>query len=187
MFYQNTSTFAKVIWREFRELRYDLSPISNFIIKYLIMRNLITQDWQFTKVDKLMWMVTKLLAKKKKMILDEFDLTCSQFDILAAIYQQSKHNDEIIQISLSEITQIDPMTTSTILRNLQKRGLIKRERGLVNTRTVEVELTQSGKDLYNQSQQKIEKMKHDIYHSVDERQFTSILLTLTDRLNKINY
>lgn len=151
------------------------------------MRNLITQEWQFSKVDKLMWRVTKLLSKRKKMILDEFELTCSQFDIIAAIYQYSRDNGEIIiQINLSERTQIDPMTTSTVLRNLEKRNLIKRERGLINTRTVEVQLTQIGRDLFCKAQEKIEKMRRDIYHSVDEQQFTSILLILTDRLNKSN-
>lgn len=123
------------------------------------------------------------------MILDEFELTCSQYDILAALYQSSMYDDngEVIQINLSEKTQIDPMTTSTILRNLQKKRLIKRERGLINTRTVEVELTPEGKELYNKAQHKIEKMRSDIYQSVDEKQFTSILLILTDRLNKSNY
>lgn len=153
------------------------------------MRNLTTPKWQFSKVDNLMWKVTKLLTKKKKMILDEFELTCSQYDILAALDQSSMHDDsgEVIQINLSEKTQIDPMTTSTILRNLQKKRLIKRERGLINTRTVEVELTPEGKELYNKAQNKIEKMRYELYQSVDEKQFTSILLILTDRLNKSNY
>lgn len=151
------------------------------------MRNLTSSKWEFSKVDNLMWKVTKLLTKKKKMILDEFELTCSQYDILAAIHQSADDSREVIQINLSEKTQIDPMTTSTVLRNLQKRKLIKRERGLINTRTVEVELTSEGKMLYTKAQQKIEKMRYDIYQSVDEKQFTSILLILTDRLNKSNY
>lgn len=148
-----------------------------------------TSKWQFNKVDSLMWKVTKMLTKKKRTILDEFELTCSQYDILSALHQSSMHNDngEVIQINLSEKTQIDPMTTSTILRNLQKRKLIKRERGLINTRTVEVELTEEGKELYTKAQQKIEKMRQDIYQCVDEKQFTSILLLITDRLNKSNF
>lgn len=148
------------------------------------MRNLKVQERQFSRVDNLMWRVTKLLTKKKKMILDEFDLTCSQYDILASIVYFSKNNKEVIQINLSERAQIDPMTTSTILRNLEKRGLIKRERGLINTRTVEVNLTLRGKELYNHAQQKIEKMRTDIYQNLDQQQLTSQLLILSDKLNK---
>jgi len=148
------------------------------------MGNLAFQKRQSLRMDNLMRTVTKLLAKKKKAILDEFGLTCSQFDILTAIYQFSKSNTEIIQINLSEKTQIDPMTTSTILRNLQKRGLIKRERGLVNTRTIEVTLTIPGKELYQKAQQKIDKMVEEIYQSLDQQQFTSQLLILSNKLNK---
>lgn len=148
------------------------------------MRNLEIQERQFSRVDNLMWKVTKLLTKKKKMILDEFGLTCSQFDILTAIYDFSKSNNEVIQINLSEKAQIDPMTTSTILRNLEKRGLIKRERGLINTRTVEVSLTQAGKELYIKAQQKTEKMRTELYRNLDQKQLASQLLILSDKLNK---
>lgn len=148
------------------------------------MTNLEIQERQSSRVDNLMWKVTKLLTKKKKMILEEFGLTCSQFEILAAIDYFSKNSNEVIQINLSEKAQIDPMTTSTVLRNLQKRELIKRERGLVNTRTVEVSLTDKGKDLYVAARQKIEKMRVDIYQNLDQKQFTSQLLILSDKLNK---
>lgn len=158
--------------------------ISVLIINIHNMNNLEIQERQLSRVDSLMWKVTKLLTKKKKMILDEFELTCSQFDILAAIHYFSKNNNEVIQINLSERTQIDPMTTSTILRNLEKRSLIKRERGLINTRTVEVKLTQTGKDLYTMARQKIETMRIDLYKNLDQKQFASQLSILSDTLNK---
>lgn len=151
------------------------------------MSNLSVTEKKFSRVDNLMWKVSKLLARKKRMILDEFGLTCSQYDILVAIDQLSKNKEEVIQVNLAEKAQIDPMTTSTVLRNLQKRGLAKRERGLVNTRTVEVELTQSGKELYFLAQQKLENMKQEIYQNLDQQQFTDQLLILSDELNKLNY
>lgn len=143
---------------------------------------------RFSRIDNLMWRITKQLTKSKKQILEQFDLTCSQFDILAAIYQSEKDKkQEVIQINLSAKAQIDPMTTSTILRNLQKRDLIKRERGLVNTRTVEVELTVAGEKLYVLAQQKLDKMKEEIYQNLDQQKLTSQLVKLSDKLNKINY
>jgi Transcriptional regulators len=148
------------------------------------MRNLKIRRRQFSQVDNLMWKVAKLLMKKKKKILDEVGLTCSQFDILAAIHSFSRDKNGVIQISLSEKAQIDPMTTSTVLRNLQKRGLIKRTRGMVNTRTVEVQLTEAGNELYKVAQRKIERMRIEIYQSLDQQQFTSQLLILSDKLNK---
>lgn len=138
-------------------------------------------------IDSLMWKVTKLLSKRKKKILDEFDLTCSQYDILAAIFQCSKTNNEVIQINLSERTQIDPMTTSSILRNLQKKGLIERERGLVNTRTVEVSLTDAGRNLYILAHKKISQMQDEVYQNLDQQVLASQLLLLSDKLNAVSY
>lgn len=148
------------------------------------MRNLKIQDRQLSRVDNLIWRVTKLLTKKKKAILDEFELTCSQFDILTAINYFAKRGNEVIQINLSEKAQIDPMTTSTILRNMEKRGLIKRERGLKNTRTVEINLTSQGIELYSLAKRKIEKMRAEIYQNLDKQVLTSQLLILSDKLNK---
>lgn len=148
------------------------------------MENLQLREKRFARVDNLMWKVTKLLYKTKKSILDEFDLTCSQYEILAAIHQFSEKNNDVIQINLSEKTQIDPMTTSTVLRNLQKRGLIKRERGLVNTRTVEVKITDAGKNVYNLARKKIDKMQEEIYQNLDCPNFFSQLSVLSDKLNK---
>lgn len=149
------------------------------------MSDLTIMDRQCSRVDTLMWKASKLLAKRKKVILDEFELTCSQFDILAAIVYTTQHNQEVIQIELAENANIDPMTTSTILRNLEKRGLISRERGLINTRTVEVEISESGLGLYNKASKKIETLQQCIYKSLDCSQLSSQLEVLTDKLNKL--
>lgn len=151
------------------------------------MSDLRLKDRQCLRVDNLMWKVTKLLTKRKKMILEEFNLTCSQFDILAAIYQITLNKQGVIQIDLAEKAQIDPMTTSTVLRNLQKRGLIARERGLINTRIVEVSMTNTGHELYVLAQKKIGHMQQMVYNHLDQQQLTSQLLLLTDKLNKLNY
>ncbi len=148
------------------------------------MGNLSVSERTFLRVDSLIWNVTKLLMRKKKIALEEFNLTCSQFDMLDVIYQLSGKKKGIIQINLAEKANIDPMTTSTILRNLEKRQLIKRERGLVNTRTVEIELTISGEALHCLAREKLEKMRQEIYQNLDRQQLAAQLLILTDKLNK---
>lgn len=139
------------------------------------------------RVDNLIWRVAKQLNKRKRAVLEEFDLTCSQYDLLAAIWQSTREKKGVIQVDLAERTQIDPMTTSTILRNLQKRNLIIRERGLVNTRTVEIELTYSGSRLYQMAKRQIDQMREETYQSVDQQQIISQLLILSNKLNKSNH
>lgn len=138
------------------------------------------------KVNSMMWQVIKQMHRIKKQDLEQFGLTCSQFEILSAIYQISKTKEEIIQIDLSENTLIDPMTTSTVLRNLQRRGLITRERSLINTRTVIVNITLSGEELYKRALSRVGETTEFIYQNTNDKLLMSQLLILSDKLNKLN-
>lgn len=141
----------------------------------------------FLTVNSLMWQVIKQLTKIKKQDLDKFGLTCSQFEILSAIYHFSVNDEEIIQIDLSERTQIDPMTTSTILRNLQRKGFITRTRSPVNTRTIIVRITPLGEELYRKALSKVGKTSKLIYQNIDKKLLVSQLIILSDKLNKLNF
>jgi len=138
-------------------------------------------------VNDLMWQIIRQLIKCKKHILDQFGLTCSQFEILSALYQYTKTKEEIIQIDLSEKTQIDPMTTSTILRNLQKKGMVTRNRSLINTRTVIVGLTPKGRSLHKSALDKICELNNFIYQNTNEKLLMSQLLILSDKINKLKF
>lgn len=138
------------------------------------------------KLEVLTYKVSKMLHKRRSQILSDLELTCSQFYILSAIYQFSIQKREIIQIDLSNTTEIDPMTTSTILRNLQKKGLITRARGIINTRTVEIEFTTNGFELYKKAASKINSMHDTLYQNIDKKYLTSILDLLLNRLAQSN-
>jgi len=142
----------------------------------------ISQD-AILKMDILMWRVIKLLIKNKKQVLEKFGLTSSQFDILCAVNSFSNNKKGIIQINLSEKTDIDPMTTSTILRNLEKKRLITRHRSAINTRTVLVELTDVGLCLLEEASKQINSVSKKIYEGIDKDRFMSQLLKLSSKLN----
>lgn len=137
-------------------------------------------------VDSLMGHVFKLWIRSKKQILDEFRLTGPQYEVLSALCNLSSLREEIIQIDLSEETGIDPMTTSTILRNLEKNKMITRVRGTVNTRVIYIELTDKGKSLYNMASSKMLMCCNNLYRNIDEKNFTAQLLMLSSELNKLN-
>lgn len=135
------------------------------------------------KMDILMWRVIKLIIRRKKQVLEKFGLTCSQFDILCAINYFSTIKADTIQIDLSEKTAIDPMTTSSILRNLEKKELITRYRSTENTRTVIVHLTDQGRSLLKEAYLEIRLSNMKMYGDVDNEHLTSQLLKLLDKLN----
>lgn len=99
----------------------------------------------------LIWKVSKYWQRGKLRLLGEFGLTGSQLELLGAIYHMSRENTEATQIILSQETGIDPMTTSTILRNLQKKGLISRRESATDTRARIVEVTKSGSELFERA------------------------------------
>lgn len=137
-------------------------------------------------VDTLIGYVFKLWVKSKRQILNELNLTGPQFDVLSAIYYLSLNRKGVIQINISEETEIDPMTVSIILRNLEKSNLIIRIRGTVNTRVKYVELTDEGASLFKKASLKMSRHCNELYGNIDEKNLTSQLIMLSNELNKID-
>lgn len=92
----------------------------------------------------LLWQVTNLWQREIKKALEQYDLTHSQYVLMASIHWLSLHQQEVTQIVLSSHTKIDPMTTSTVLRTLGSKGYIKRTEHKTDTRAKLIELTKEG-------------------------------------------
>ncbi len=140
-------------------------------------------------VGYLIWRVSKYWQRGKHKILDEFGLTTSQMELLGAIYHMSIQQIEATQIILSQETEIDPMTTTTILRNLERKGLISRRESTTDTRARIVEATEAGNDLFTKAIIKVKKEQARLFENMDTsilKDQLSILLKEMDRLSKSN-
>lgn len=104
----------------------------------------------------LLWQVTNLWQREIKKALEQYGLTHSQFVLLASIHWLTLHKQEITQVVLSNHTKIDPMTTSTVLRTLQQRGLLQRQEHLTDTRAKTVGLTEEGKIIIKKAVKTVE-------------------------------
>ncbi len=137
----------------------------------------------------LIWRVSKYWQRGKHKILDEFGLTTSQLELLGAIYHMSSHNIEATQIILSQETDIDPMTTSTTLRNLERKGLIRRYESTTDTRARIVKLTDTGKDLFEKAVVKLKNEQNKLFSNMDLnlnelKTQLSLLLKELDKIGK---
>ena len=94
---------------------------------------------------------------------------------MASIHWLTLHKKEVTQIVLSSHTKIDPMTTSTVLRTLQQKGLIQRQEHLTDTRAKTVGLTEEGKKIVKKAVVTVESF---------DRQFFSVLGNETGEFNK---
>ena len=92
----------------------------------------------------LLWQVTNLWQREIKKALEKYDLTHSQFVLLASISWLTQQKEIVTQILLSTHTKIDPMTTSTVLRTLQTKGLLQRKEHSIDTRAKVIGLTTEG-------------------------------------------
>ena len=126
----------------------------------------------------LLWQVTNLWQREIKKALEKCDLTHSQFVLLASILWFSQQKESVTQVLLSTHTKIDPMTTSTVLRTLESKGLVQRQEHLIDTRAKTVELTANG--------QRIAKLAVKIVEVFDEKFFQPLGDKAQDFNKKLN-
>lgn len=134
----------------------------------------------------LIWKIAKFWQRGKHRVLDEYGITVSQMEILGAIFKRKKHQkkEEVTQVALSQDTDIDPMTVSTILRNLQKKGLVTRKESETDTRARAVDLTEAGNALLLKAIEKLKIEHEQLFRDVDKDALRKQLRILLDELDK---
>ena len=131
----------------------------------------------------LLWQVTNLWQREIKKALEPFDLTHSQFVLMASIHWLTLHKQDVTQILLSAHTKIDPMTTSTVLRTLQAKGLLQRQEHLTDTRAKTVGLTDNGKKIIKQAVKTVETFDKTFFATLGSKTqlFNEQLLNLLEQ------
>lgn len=144
------------------------------------------KDFRFDKSEDstgfLLWQVTNLWQREIKKALEKYELTHSQFVLLASIHWLTLDKQNVTQILLSNYTKIDPMTTSTVLRTLQTKGLVKRQEHETDTRAKTVGLTDSGIKNVKQAIKTVEKFDKSFFGSLHQgtKDFNTKLRALLD-------
>ncbi|HVA99601.1 MAG TPA: MarR family transcriptional regulator [Bacteroidia bacterium] len=131
----------------------------------------------------LLWQVTNLWQREIKKALKKYGLTHSQFVLMASIHWLTLKKEEVTQILLSTHTKIDPMTTSTVLRTLQKKQLLQRQEHSTDTRAKTVELTEKGIKIIKQAVVTVENFDTEFFSvlGIGTKEFNRKLLTLLKR------
>ena len=144
----------------------------------------VNNPFQFEKAEDssgfLLWQVTNLWQREIKKALEKLDLTHSQFVLLASIHWLTLNKQDVTQILLSSHTKIDPMTTSTVLRTLQTKGLLKRQEHSTDTRAKTVVLTDNGTKIVKLAVKTVEQFDNTFFQSLGNKtkEFNKYLLAL---------
>jgi DNA-binding MarR family transcriptional regulator len=128
----------------------------------------------------LLWQVTSLWQREIRKALEKFDLTHSQFVLLASVYWFHEQKQSVTQVQLSAHTKIDPMTTSTVLRTLQAKGFLSRQEHASDTRAKTVEITDAGKKLIRPAVKAVESFDKHFFQVLGDKtkDFNRKLMTL---------
>lgn len=128
----------------------------------------------------LLWRVTNFWQRAIKKALEKYQLTHAQFVLLASAHWLIIHEQEVTQVILSTHTQIDPMTTSTVLRTLQSKGLLQRKEHAKDTRAKTIILTTAGIKIIKEAVKTVESFDADFFSPLGKEtaRFNEKLLAL---------
>lgn len=126
--------------------------------------------------------VYNLWHKSIKRELSYLNLTHPQFVVLSSLGYLSQRNEEVNQVSISGLSDIDVMTTSTIIKNLEKANLVVRQESKKDTRAKSVKLTNEGEITLNKALPIVEKIDINFFGVLksDKELFNAFLITLVE-------
>jgi DNA-binding MarR family transcriptional regulator len=96
---------------------------------------------------------SRLVAREHKALLEEFDLTYPRYLVMLVLWQWSRLNFEHSTVSnLGQRLDLDSGTLTPLLRRLEEKGYVSRNRSGDDEREVFVQLTSKGQKLRAQAQ-----------------------------------
>jgi len=107
----------------------------------------------------------------------EFDLTPLQFAVLQALLDDGAQD----QVTLGGATAMDRTTITLLLRNLERRGLLRRDRSTHDQRAKIVTITPAGRKLLQAAQPAVEFAQQRIVAPLSKAE-TAHLLRLLEKL-----
>ncbi len=94
----------------------------------------------------LLWKISNAWQRRQRAALQPYGLTHSQFVVLATATWFGA-SETLTQSRISQLSGIDPMTTSQVLRALQAASLIQRVDHPTDPRAKSIVVTRAGRDL----------------------------------------
>ncbi len=127
----------------------------------------------------LLWRTHNYWQREIRRCLKVFDLTHTQFVILAGTHWLTMKHEEVTQIEVAEHTKTDVMLTSNVLRALEKQGLIARAEHSKDIRAKKVFLTESGYSTLEKAVKVVEKFDRDFFSKLqNQAAFNAELISL---------
>jgi DNA-binding MarR family transcriptional regulator len=125
----------------------------------------------------LLWKVSNAWQRKQRAALQPFGLTHSQFVILATATWFGA-SELLTQARLAEVSGVDPMTTSQIVRALETAALLERNDHPTDPRAYTIEVTAAGRDKARKALAVVEATDEAFFAAVPDVRFVQFLKSL---------
>lgn len=125
-----------------------------------------------------LWQTTVIWQRLIKKALDPYNISQSQFVILAISLWFESLNQEITQGLIISQSKLDKMTVSKSIKNLVERGYVRRFEHHEDTRAKSVCLTEKGKVFSLELIAIVKKIDMDFFGNIKEAERLSLITTL---------
>ncbi|MCL2031749.1 MAG: MarR family transcriptional regulator [Methanomassiliicoccaceae archaeon] len=130
----------------------------------------------------LFWQASVLWQRKIKDALRPFDITHTQFVILAVTHELNEVNSCVTQNDISDFSMIDVMTVSKTLRLLEKKNLITRENHPTDTRAKRILNTIQGEEIIKTVNPIVEAVDNEFFFS--DKETLAVFIGLLSQLKR---
>lgn len=120
----------------------------------------------------LLWQVTTMWQKEVRRVLEPLDLTQPQFILLHTCLWLNERDSEgkgVTQVQIAHFANVDVNVTSQVLRALEKRGYVKRERHQTDTRANIITTTPEGTRLAIEGMNLVEESDKNFFELLADR------------------
>lgn len=122
----------------------------------------------------LLWHISTSWRSSIELVLKAFGLTHPQFVILATTGWLTKNGDLITQAAIGKMAGLDPNTTSQIIKGLEQKELIKRDKSS-DGRAKNVSLTSHGTTILSRAMPAVEETDAKFFSILTEQEVSNLL------------
>ena len=115
----------------------------------------------------LLWKVNNLWQREIRKTLKKYNLTHTQFVVLATTVWLSHKNSDLSQVEIANQIEIDKMMTSNVLRTLEKNGLLERSEHKTDTRAKTIRPTKKGIGLLEKAVREVEDFDNHFFGQLE--------------------
>lgn len=130
------------------------------------------------------WKLHTKWQKRITMALSQHKITHTQFVILASIIWFQEQATKPSQADISKVTDIEKMTLSKAIAQLEKLSFVKRVKNEYDTRSISVSLTEKGTNLIPILLKTVEEIDTEIFNTKTEADRVLFNNVIIELLNK---